>query len=126
MIGAIVAGASPLAQAAAGTNGCSIAAGGARVTSVCTADNSLHIPVAYRSILPILILSVGALLVLLLVAAVLPKRSLARAVPMLTALIGVAWPLVAGRVAVVRRRAPSTPSSPSASRSSTTASACSS
>ena len=76
------------------------------------------------SILPILILSGGALLVLL-IAAVLPKRS---------------WPglyphahrphrrrsLVAARVAVVRRRGPSTPSSPSDSRSSTTDSVCSS
>src|SRR3974390_896195 len=40
----------------------------------CTGDNSLRIAVEYRSILPILVLSIGAL-VLLVVSAVLPKRS---------------------------------------------------
>jgi NADH-quinone oxidoreductase subunit N len=85
----MLAGASPLAQAATGSTGCSIATGGARITNVCTADNSLHIPVAYASILPILILSGGALVVLL-IAAVLPKRSWPGLYPMLTALIGIA------------------------------------
>jgi NADH-quinone oxidoreductase subunit N len=94
VIGALLAGASPLAQAATGSTGCSIAPGGARITNVCTADNSLHIPVAYASILPILILSGGALVVLL-IAAVLPKRSWPGLYPMLTALIGIAS-LVAG------------------------------
>jgi NADH-quinone oxidoreductase subunit N len=86
MIGAAIAGAAQLA--AAGTNGCSIGPGGARITGVCTADNSLHIPVEYASILPILILSGGALVVLL-VAAVLPKRSRPGLYPALTAVIGI-------------------------------------
>ena len=43
------------------------------VQGICTAANTLHIPVAYRSILPELILIVGALLVLM-VSSVLPKR----------------------------------------------------
>jgi NADH-quinone oxidoreductase subunit N len=66
---------------------CSVAKGGSRVTGVCTAVNSLHIPVAYRSILPILILGVGALL-LLAASSVIPKRSRPGFYPLLTVIIG--------------------------------------
>jgi NADH-quinone oxidoreductase subunit N len=60
---------------------------GARYSSLCTANNSLRIPIAYRSILPVLILAIGAL-VLLMVSAVLPKRSWPGLYPGLTAIIG--------------------------------------
>lgn len=64
-----------LAGQTAGTSGgCSIATGGIKVNGICTAANSLRISVAYRSILPVLILAIGALL-LLTVSAVLAKRS---------------------------------------------------
>jgi NADH-quinone oxidoreductase subunit N len=53
---------------------CQVVPGGVRVNGICTAANSLHISVAYRTILPILVLSIGAL-VLLATSAVLPKRS---------------------------------------------------
>jgi NADH-quinone oxidoreductase subunit N len=53
---------------------CQIPPGGTNVTGLCTANGSLHIPIAYRSILPILVLSVGALL-LLVVSAMLSRRS---------------------------------------------------
>jgi NADH-quinone oxidoreductase subunit N len=86
VIGVILAGVTHLAQAA-GSTGCSIAPGGARVTGLCTADNSLHIPVEYASILPILFLSGGAL-ALLLVSAVLPKRSWPGLYPLLTVITG--------------------------------------
>jgi NADH-quinone oxidoreductase subunit N len=66
---------------------CSIQSGGSRVTGVCTAANSLHISVSYRSILPILVLGVGAL-VLLAVSAVIPKRSRPGFFPFLTVIIG--------------------------------------
>jgi NADH-quinone oxidoreductase subunit N len=59
-----------------------------RVQGVCSAANSLHIPVAYRSILPILVLAIGALL-LLTISAVLPKRSRPGLYAWLTALISV-------------------------------------
>ena len=68
-------------------SGSCITPDGARYTSLCDAANSLHIPVAYRSILPILILSLGAL-VLLIVSAVLPKRSWPGLYPALTSVIG--------------------------------------
>ncbi|HEX6394834.1 MAG TPA: NADH-quinone oxidoreductase subunit N [Acidimicrobiales bacterium] len=60
---------------------------GARYSSLCTANNSLRIPIAYRSILPVLILAIGAL-VLLMVSAVLPKRSWPGLYPGLTVIIG--------------------------------------
>jgi NADH-quinone oxidoreductase subunit N len=66
---------------------CSVSTTGSKVTGVCTAVNSLHIPVAYRSILPILVLGVGALL-LLAVSAVIPKRSRPGFYPLLTVIIG--------------------------------------
>ncbi len=69
------------------TTGQCMSPDGARYSSLCTANNSLHIPVAYRSILPVLILSIGAL-ILLSVAAVLPKRSRPGLYPALTAVIG--------------------------------------
>jgi NADH-quinone oxidoreductase subunit N len=94
MIGAVLASAAQLAQATGGSTGCSIAPGGARITNVCTADNSLHIPVAYSSILPILVLAIGSLVVLL-VSAVLPKRSRPGLYPLLTVLTG-AFALAAG------------------------------
>ena len=58
-----------------------------RVTGVCTDPNTLHISVAYRSILPVLILSIGAL-VLLTVSAVLSKRSRPGLYPLLTTVTG--------------------------------------
>ncbi|HET7522728.1 MAG TPA: hypothetical protein VFJ79_01150, partial [Acidimicrobiales bacterium] len=67
-------------------SGC-VAPGGARITALCTANNSLHIPVAYRSILPVLVLTIGALLLLAL-SAVRPKRSWPGLYPLLTAVIG--------------------------------------
>jgi NADH-quinone oxidoreductase subunit N len=66
---------------------CGVAKDGSKVTGVCTAVNSLHIPIAYRSILPILVLGVGALL-LLTVSAVIPKRSRPGFYPLLTVAIG--------------------------------------
>jgi NADH-quinone oxidoreductase subunit N len=53
----------------------------------CTGYASLHISVEYRSILPILVLSIGAL-ALLVVSAVLPKRSWPGLYSSLTAVIG--------------------------------------
>ena len=58
----------------AASGGCTIASGGARVIGTCVGPNTLHIPVAYRSILPVLVLALGSL-VLLALSAVLPKRS---------------------------------------------------
>jgi NADH-quinone oxidoreductase subunit N len=66
---------------------CTVAKGGGKVTSVCTAANSLHIPVAYRSILSILVVAVGALLILAL-SAVIPKRSRPGFYPLLTVIVG--------------------------------------
>jgi NADH-quinone oxidoreductase subunit N len=83
VIGVVVAGgAGVLAQTTPAPAGCTIADGGpnglaagvARVNGLCLGSNTLHIPVAYRSILPVLILAGGAL-ALLLVSALLPKRS---------------------------------------------------
>jgi NADH-quinone oxidoreductase subunit N len=54
--------------------------------NVCSATNGLHIAVAYRAIIPIIVFVVGAL-VLLIVAAVLPRRSRPGLYPSLTALI---------------------------------------
>ncbi len=84
-----------LSQSSNGSTGCTIAHGGSRVIGVCTANNSLRIPVAYRSILPILILSIGALLLLVL-SAVLPKRRRPGLYPLLTAIIGVLAAIAAG------------------------------
>ena len=66
---------------------CSVASAGNKVTGLCTVANSLHISVAYRSIAPMIILAVGAL-VLLAVSAVLPKRPRTGLYPALTAAIG--------------------------------------
>jgi NADH-quinone oxidoreductase subunit N len=79
--------ASVASQVTPSGGGCAIGAGGARVSGLCTANNSLHVAVAYRSILPILILSIGALLLLAL-SAVLPKRSWPGLYPLLTAALG--------------------------------------
>src|SRR5262249_47175567 len=87
MITALVSATTFLAQSSTGSAGCSIGPGGSRVIGTCTANNSLRIPVAYSSILPILVLSVGALLLLVL-SAVLPKRSRPGLYAMLTAVIG--------------------------------------
>ncbi len=76
-----------LAQASTGSTGCSIGPGGSRVIGICTANNSLRIPVAYTSILPVLVLAIGSL-VLLLVSAVLPKRTWPGLYASLTAVIG--------------------------------------
>ncbi len=87
MITALASATGFLAQSSTGSTGCTIGPGGSRVVNVCTANNSLRIPVAYSSILPILVLSVGALLLLVL-SAVLPKRSRPGLYAMLTAIIG--------------------------------------
>jgi len=79
------AGVAHLGQTSTGSTGCTVES--ARVIGFCATNGSLHIPVAYRSILPVLILSVGALL-LLLVSAVLSKRSRPGLYPLLTAFIG--------------------------------------
>ena len=84
-----------LGQSSSGSSGCTIAPGGARVIGLCVADNSLRIPVAYRSILPILVVAIGALLLLLL-SAVLPKRRRPGLYPLLTAIIGVLAAVAAG------------------------------
>ena len=76
------------AQTTGGNSGCQISPGGIKVNGFCSAANSLHISVAYRSILPVIILTVGAL-VLLAVSAVLPKRSRPGLYPALTGVIGV-------------------------------------
>ena len=90
-------------------------------TDLCTATNSLHIPVEYRSILPLLVLSIGAL-VLLVISAVLPKRSRPGLYPLLTALIS---PGRRGRrCSSGSTSATHSAVAPSATRSSTTASAC--
>lgn len=68
---------------------CTVNPDGLSVQNLCTTANSLHISVAYRSILPILVVSIGAL-VLLAVSAVLPKRSRPGLYPGLTALAGLA------------------------------------
>jgi NADH-quinone oxidoreductase subunit N len=75
-----------LGQTTPTPGGCSISVSG-RVTGICTANNSLRIPVEYRSILPVLILASGAL-VLLLVSALLPKRLRPGLYPLLTIVIG--------------------------------------
>ena len=80
LVGSVVSQATP-------PSGCSVGPGGSRVSGLCTANNSLHIAVAYRSILPVLVLSIGAL-VLLALSAVLPKRSWPGLYPLLTAAIG--------------------------------------
>jgi NADH-quinone oxidoreductase subunit N len=61
---------------------------GSRSTDLCTTNASIHIPVAYWTIAPVLILSGGAL-VLLVISAVLPKRSWPGLWSVLTAVIGV-------------------------------------
>ncbi|HET9689724.1 MAG TPA: NADH-quinone oxidoreductase subunit N [Acidimicrobiales bacterium] len=64
--------------------GCTITP--ARFTGLCTGTNTLHVPVEYRTILPLLVLAIGAL-ALLVVSAVLPKRSRPGVYPLLTLLI---------------------------------------
>jgi NADH-quinone oxidoreductase subunit N len=71
-----------LAQAAG--SGCQVTP--TKVTGICSATNSLHIAVAYRTILPIVVVGVGAL-VMLAVSAVLPKRSRPGLYPALAAAI---------------------------------------
>jgi NADH-quinone oxidoreductase subunit N len=78
-----------LAQTSTGGGGCTIEPGGIAVRNICSAPNSLHISVAYRSILPLLVLGVGAL-VLLAVSAVLPKRSRPGLYPLLSVVVGAA------------------------------------
>ncbi len=76
------------AQTTGGSSGCQISPGGIKVSGVCSAANSLHISVAYRAILPVLIFAIGAL-ILLAVSAVLSKRSRPGLYPALTGIIGV-------------------------------------
>ncbi len=82
-----VAAGSPASTTTTAPPGCSVASAGNKVTGLCTVANSLHISVAYRSIAPMIILAVGAL-VLLAVSAVLPKRPRTGLYPALTAAIG--------------------------------------
>ena len=82
----LIGGSSLVAQVSPTTPACSVPASG-RLEALCTANGSLHIAVAYRSILPILVLTIGALL-LLAISAVLPKRSWPGLYPALTAVIG--------------------------------------
>jgi NADH-quinone oxidoreductase subunit N len=77
------------AAGGSGSTGCTIAPDGSAVQNLCTAANSLHIQVAYRSILPLLVLTIGALVVLA-VSAVLPKRSRPGLYPLLTVVVGAA------------------------------------
>jgi len=79
--------ASAVSRAGSAPAGCTIGPGGAYVKGVCTLPGSLHVSVAYRSIAPILVVSIGALVVLL-VSAVLPKRSRPLLYPSLTVLVG--------------------------------------
>jgi NADH-quinone oxidoreductase subunit N len=76
-------GAVQLAAAA----GCSINSVTAKVEGLCTAKGSISLPVSYASIMPLLVLTGGALLILL-AAAVMPKRRYPGLWTVLTALIG--------------------------------------
>jgi NADH-quinone oxidoreductase subunit N len=73
-VGHAVAARAPGLLAQSSTTSSCLSPSGARSTSLCTETASLHVPIAYRSILPVLILGLGALL-LLLIGAVLPKRT---------------------------------------------------
>ncbi len=75
-----------------GTPGGSCVGSLGRINSLCHAYGSIHIPVDYLSILPVLIVGAGALL-LLLVSSLLPKRSRPGLYPLLT--------LVAGALAAI-------------------------
>jgi NADH-quinone oxidoreductase subunit N len=57
-----------------GSSGCVISKTGNSIQGLCQEAGSLHISVAYSAILPLLVLSIGAL-VLLIVSAIVPKRS---------------------------------------------------
>jgi NADH-quinone oxidoreductase subunit N len=70
-------------------SGCQIAPGGDYVTGLCSANGSLHVSVAYRSIVPVILLTVGALL-LLIVSAVLSKHPRPHLFAMLTVVVGAA------------------------------------
>lgn len=74
------------AQTVSGTD-CQVSPG--RVVGVCVRNGILHIPVEYRSILPLLILSIGSLL-LLVISSILPKRSRPGLYALLTAVISAA------------------------------------
>jgi NADH-quinone oxidoreductase subunit N len=93
MIGAFLASMGLPAQTAPASSGCTVTQ--SRVTGLCTNVDSLHISVAYRSILPVLALAIGALL-LLAVSAVLPKRSRPYLYPGLTFIIGAVAAVLAG------------------------------
>ena len=87
MIAPLLLAGAGLAAQATGGSGCTVEPGGVAVHGVCTAPNSLHIPVAYSSIVPVLVLSIGAL-VLLAVSAVLPKRARPGLYPFLSVVVG--------------------------------------
>lgn len=57
------------------------------INYLCTGRASLHIPISYRSIAPVLVLAIGSL-VLLTLSAVIPRRSRPGLYPLLTAIIG--------------------------------------
>lgn len=83
----LVAAGAPAATTTTVAQNCTVAPGGTKVVGLCASANSLHISVAYRSIAPMVILAVGAL-VLLAVSAVLPKRPRVGLYPALTSAIG--------------------------------------
>ncbi len=83
----LLAAGTPASTTTTVAQNCTVAPGGTKVGGLCTAANSLHISVAYRSIAPMLILAIGAL-VLLAVSAVLPKRPRVGLYPALTSAIG--------------------------------------
>jgi len=83
----LVAAGAPVATTTTVAQNCTIPPGGTKVVGLCASANSLHISVAYRSIAPMLILAVGAL-VLLALSAVLPKRPRVGLYPALTSAIG--------------------------------------
>jgi NADH-quinone oxidoreductase subunit N len=76
-----------LASGFAGQTSPCVSSSGSQMSALCTAADSIHVPLAYRSILPLLVVTVGAL-ALLALSAVLPKRSLPGLYPGLSALIG--------------------------------------
>jgi NADH-quinone oxidoreductase subunit N len=69
------------------STGCTVSPGGRSVHGLCQDPSSLHISVAYSAVVPLIILSAGAL-VLLAVAAVLPKRSRPGLYPVLSTAVG--------------------------------------
>ncbi|HWE57922.1 MAG TPA: NADH-quinone oxidoreductase subunit N [Acidimicrobiales bacterium] len=76
-----------MSQTTGGAAKCTISPGGVSVSGLCQQAASLHINVEYRSILPVLALTIGGL-ALLALSAVLPKRSRRWLYPVLTVVVG--------------------------------------